>query len=147
MDKDWVSNSEWIKPDGETNHYTDYHETERQAQSVCDILLKDYSRTPCPIRGICINAYVSTLNLSNRRNKMQKRMTKTEQSKAQDLQERKVSFEYGRIEIGQRVGIFTSFEDHKPCTCRNVYKVIRNKNGKLVLKFLRELKPEGGEGE
>lgn len=49
-----TSNAKWTKiPDS-----WDRHDTVSQAQNVCDILKEDYEKTPCEIRGLCIESWV-----------------------------------------------------------------------------------------
>jgi hypothetical protein len=61
--KKWVSKANWERkkyPNGVEKHGTiDHHDTKEAAQSVCNLLLKDYSRhTPCEFRGVCVEAWV-----------------------------------------------------------------------------------------
>lgn len=66
--KHWISKANWkrLNPnwpgigDREEIHQTyDLHDDKDQAEHVCFLLLTDYSKdTPCPIRGVCVEAWV-----------------------------------------------------------------------------------------
>jgi len=63
MTKKWISNAKWLV-DGKLLIYkttTDMHDTEEQAQAVCDRLIKEYSNhwNQCPVRGVCVSTWVT----------------------------------------------------------------------------------------
>lgn len=51
----YKSNARWSKCEDST----DTHETKLMAQGVCDMLMENYGKHECPIRGLCLKTWVT----------------------------------------------------------------------------------------